>query len=360
MPHHVDRHSLALALRCHPDLRCPGPDHLIPEEGDGNGNGVIVHTLALDVRSVLQVATVRFQTLPLHLSVLGHREQLTIEIKITPENMPVEVDGVWDPIFDIKVTIDEHYDGITTLISPPTDEEHEIDVLAISGLGSHPFGSFVHKDDGNMWLTDNLPQDIPTARIMIYGYESGLQHSTSLVQLDDLASSLQNAISQLLRSRKRKPLVLIGHSLGGLLVKEALIRFDESDYDSNLLEMIRGILLFGAPNDGMNIESLTPLVNDQPNRFLLESLSSQHSYISKTQKSKFSKALKRTNCQLFCFYETQLSPTAAQVDITLTGCCRCGFTKAFIAGSSNRTIQDERHPAMSRNSIFCDGDELSA
>lgn len=120
---------------------------------------------------------------------------------------------------------------------------------------------------------------MPTARVMIYGYESGLQHNTSCVQLDDLASSLQIALSQLLRSERSKPLLLIAHSLGGLLVKEALIRIGDLDSGPGLLGMIAGLLFFGAPNDGMNIESLVPMVGDQPNRFLLESLSAMNAQI---------------------------------------------------------------------------------
>lgn len=253
-----------------------------------------------------------------------------------------------EPIRVVKVTIDEHFDGITTLVSPSNDEEHQIDVLAVSGLGSHAFGSFVHKEDGNMWLTDSLPQDIPTARVMIYGYKSGLQHSTGLVQLDDLAKPLQMAISQLLE--QRKPLLLIGHSLGGLLIKEALIQIGEAGFELGLLDSIPGILLFDAPNDGMEIESLVPMVNDQPNRFLLESLNALNSQILRLQRREFSKVLIRSKCQLYCFYETELSPTAAKVDMPFHA--RGDSTKA-IAGSRNRTIQDERPKPMPRKPIFC-------
>jgi hypothetical protein len=153
---------------------------------------------------------------------------------------------------------------------------------------------------------------MPTVRVMIYGYESGLQGSNSFAHLGDLASSLQIAVCRLLRSEK-KHLVLIGHSLGGLLIKEALIRIAESDSDSDLIGLIFGTLFFGVPNDGMDIESLIPMVNDQPNRFLLESLNSINPQILTLQKRNFSRVLKRSDLEMFCFYETRLSPTAAKV-----------------------------------------------
>ncbi|KAL2276109.1 hypothetical protein FJTKL_01389 [Diaporthe vaccinii] len=156
---------------------------------------------------------------------------------------------------------------------------------------------------------------MPAVRVMIFGYESQLPHSMSHVQLDDLAGPLQIAIGQILRSDKRKPLLLIGHSFDGLLVKQALIRIAEPGFENglpNLLDMITGTLLFGTPNDGLDIKSLVLMVNDQPNRFLLESLNCKNSQVLRRQRQEFSKVLERTKLQLFCLYETELSPTATQ------------------------------------------------
>lgn len=100
-------------------------------------------------------------------------------------------------------------------------------MFAISGLGSHPFASFTHKEDGHICgCATALPQDMPGARVMIYRYESGLPGSTSFAQLDDLASSLHIEICRLLRSGEQKQLVFVGHSLGSLLIKEALTRME--------------------------------------------------------------------------------------------------------------------------------------
>ncbi|KAG8162591.1 hypothetical protein KVR01_008356 [Diaporthe batatas] len=307
LPRDVDRDRLARALRHHSDLQWLGGDEV--EHIDKGDNLVIIHTLAPDLRASYQVATVRFNDLPSQLQALGARDELEIKIRIDPKGSGVaERCGTAS-----QVLIDEHFDGVTTLHAPTTDKEHQIDILAVSGLGSHPFGSFVHKKHRNMWLADNLPEDLPAARVMIFGYESGLQHSTSHVQLDDLARLLRMAIGQISPSYDRKPLLLIGHSLGGLLVKQALIQIAESgSKDGGRLDMIQGILLFGAPNDGLDIESLVPMVNDQPNRFLLESLSSKSSQVLRRQKQEFSKVLELTKIHVYCLYETELSPTAAE------------------------------------------------
>lgn len=232
VPLGFDKNKLAHELLHHPGLRFP---EYAAGNGDSSCNNVIVHTLAPHVRLHEQIATVRFNKLPSQLIALENKGQLVIEFKFASTHPPDGFQQQQRLTKTARVTIDEHFDGITTLYSPSTVEGRQIDVLAISGLGSHPFGSFTHKGDGNMWLCDNLPRDLPAARVMIYGYASELQDSTSFEQLDDLAGALQIAVSQLIVPATRKPLILIGHSLGGLLIKEALIRIADSDLGSTCL-----------------------------------------------------------------------------------------------------------------------------
>jgi hypothetical protein len=84
------------------------------------------------------------------------------------------------------------------------------------------------------------------------------------------------------------------------------------DSDKANLKAIYGILFFGVPNQGMNIESLVPMVGDQPNRFLLESLE-KTSTILRDQLRSFPKVFHFKDSQIISFYETKQSPTAKQV-----------------------------------------------
>jgi protein SERAC1 len=314
VPLDFDKKRLSDVLRHHEALQCPKDVAANNADNDSGGNGVWVHTLAPDLQFSDQVATIRFRNLPTQLGTLERNGQLTIDINVSPKSTRASVSQKRDSVETVRLAIDQHFNGITTLFSPSV-AEHQIDILAISGLGSHAFGSFEHKGDGHVWLSDNLPRDMPTARVMIYGYESGLQHSTSLTNLDDLASSLQITLFRVLKSGKNKHLILVGHSLGGLLIKEALIQMVESDSESDLIGLVSGFLLFGVPNDGMDIESLIPIVNNQPNRFLLELLNAMNPQIMRLQKRNFGKVLGKTNFEMFCFYETRLSPTAIKVRI---------------------------------------------
>jgi hypothetical protein len=304
VPTDFDKEKLSDALRHHPNLQGPSSD--IPVTV---GNGVWIHTLTPDLRRD-QVATVRFLRLPVRLSTLDRGDQVTIEVH--PALAQADVSPGSASLPTIRLTIDQHFNGITVLFKP-TSGNHIVDVLAVPGLGGHPFGSFVHKGDGHMWLSDSIPRDMPTARVMIYGYESGIPESTKFAELDDLAGSLHLDICRLLRSGEQKRLILVGHSLGGLLIKETLIRMTESDSEQNLIRQILGGLFFGVPNDGMDIESLIPMVDNQPNRLLLESLRAVNSQVLRLQRRNFARFLNRTAFKIFCFYETRLSPTAAQV-----------------------------------------------
>ena len=300
MPTDFNATRLADVLQRHPDLQPLRSD--APNDRDnGIGNGVWVHTLAPDLRRD-QVATVRFRQLPDRLRTLAHGDQLTIDVHT------LHGAASFPPA---RLAIDQHFYGITVLFSPSTGYDG-LNVLAIPGLGGHPYGSFVYKGDGHMWLSDSLPQDLPTARVMIYGYESGLQDSASFSGLDDLAGSLRLGIRRLLRSADQR-LILVGHSLGGLLVKEALIQLAESGSEPDLIRRIFGAVFFGVPNSGMDIGSLIPMVNDQPNRFLLESLNMINSQVLRLQGRNFARLLGQTALDMFCFYETRLSPTATQV-----------------------------------------------
>ena len=79
-----------------------------------------------------------------------------------------------------------------------------------------------------------------------------------------------------------------------------------------LLSSIYGALFFGVPNQGMDIESLIPMVENQVNQALLHSLGSE-SQVLRGQRREFQKAFDSRESKIVCFYETVTSPTAIKV-----------------------------------------------
>lgn len=100
-------------------------------------------------------------------------------------------------------------------------------VIALSGLGGHAFGSFKERGGSHMWLRDSLPYDLtldtndqPIARVMIYGYESTVAGSKSIQNLEDFATKFNASLQMLANATTIRPIILIGHSLGGLIIKQ--------------------------------------------------------------------------------------------------------------------------------------------
>lgn len=73
-----------------------------------------------------------------------------------------------------------------------------------------------------------------------------------------------------------------------------------------------GMLLFGCPNQGMDVESLIPMCNGQANLSFLLSLTKQGSGSLRQLCRDFPKVFKFPYSRIISFYETQLSSTAKQ------------------------------------------------
>jgi len=80
---------------------------------------------------------------------------------------------------------------------------------------------------------------------------------------------------------------------------------------------VYGVIFFGVPHDGMDINSLIPMVGDGPNRLLIESIGQKGSQTLNTLHREFHEALgAEGESEVFSFFETVLSPTAIQVHRT--------------------------------------------
>lgn len=75
-----------------------------------------------------------------------------------------------------------------------------------------------------------------------------------------------------------------------------------------------GALFFGVPNQGMDIRSLIPMVNGQPNHPLICSLGEESEYLRKQHRD-FCAAFDFKDSEIVSFYETKLSPTAEKVEL---------------------------------------------
>ena len=100
---------------------------------------------------------------------------------------------------DDDIVFDQSFHGLTQLYNPivyPT--EIVADIVAITGLDGHAYGSWSGGYPKRMWLRDFLSKDLPKCRVMIYGYNSKLSNP-GLHTIADFGKSLR---VELLKARR--------------------------------------------------------------------------------------------------------------------------------------------------------------
>jgi len=202
--------------------------------------------------------------------------------------------------------------------NPPMDRwlsHYSSSCIAISGLASHPFGSWKQRDEPDqksnfMWLRDQLPKELQRVRSIIYGYDTRLVMSESFQTIDDLALSFIQRLESIGQSLiSAKPLVFLAHSLGGIVLKQALVKMANSTVKEKfMLDYVLQVFSFGVPNRGMQISHILPMVSGKPNSELVEALSETSTYLS-TLDEQFSDIAHLWNINLISIHETKRSRT---------------------------------------------------
>ncbi|KAF5702936.1 DEAD DEAH box helicase [Fusarium mundagurra] len=138
--------------------------------------------------------------------------------------------------------------------APPT----MIDIIAVHGLGPPAKGEAKHAFDtwrtpsgqkGRLWLQQDLPDHIHDSRIFLYQYNTTAAYGQGLEGFRSKADNLLEAINIERRECPGRPILLLGHSIGGLLIKQALINAHSNPGYSAIKEATTGIIFFGTPHE---------------------------------------------------------------------------------------------------------------
>ncbi|KAM5354912.1 hypothetical protein ACJ41O_001558 [Fusarium nematophilum] len=105
------------------------------------------------------------------------------------------------------------------------------DVVAVHGLGGDSYRTWTEQSEGKLWLRDFLPESdkFQSARILTFGYNAkAFVDPTVTANTLTIFTFAQNLLSDLadLRTTTKstgRPIIFIGHSLGGLVIKSASI-----------------------------------------------------------------------------------------------------------------------------------------
>jgi hypothetical protein len=161
-----------------------------------------------------------------------------------------------------------------------------------------------------MWLRDRLPNDVLNVRSIIYGYDTRLVQSESAKGIDDIAIAFIAKMKSIGRSSaSAKPLLMLAHSLGGIVLKQAMVLMaggkDSSDF---MIDLIRAVIFFGVPNKGMKTSHLLPMVEGQPNARIVHLLSPESHFLQDLDQQ-FSGIATHRDIKIMSVYETKRSLT---------------------------------------------------
>ena len=215
-----------------------------------------------------------------------------------------------------KKTYDVVGQGIKTLVDHETPD---VDIVCVPGLGANPEESWKSTDAKSPynWLsdTDGLKRDFPKARVLLYQYESAWSGALRVKQfLGNIATTLLHGLSTERENAQRRPIVFIGHSMGGLVVAKAVVTAESRrDLFPLMFEAITGCLFFGTPFAGTKAAAAAAMLASIGEKMdlatsskLLDMMKPDDEGLNELRNDFVRLAGKLTpKIELFCFYEEQ-------------------------------------------------------
>ncbi|KAI1778047.1 ankyrin repeat-containing domain protein [Hypoxylon cercidicola] len=127
-------------------------------------------------------------------------------------------------------------------------------VFILHGLGGSPTTTFRCENTGFFWPR-HLSTCLPRARICLFGYiadvANGSDNSMGVQQhAESLLFHLRNNRAE---QQPKRPIVFMGHSFGGNVIKQALILSSNSKAGCDVHDSTRSIIFLGVPHYGSHL-----------------------------------------------------------------------------------------------------------
>ncbi|PQE13411.1 multiple ankyrin repeats single kh domain-containing protein [Rutstroemia sp. NJR-2017a BVV2] len=231
-----------------------------------------------------------------------------------------------------------------------------IDIVFVPGLGAHPHESWKSTKTGWNWMksADGLQGSFPKARILLYKYQSAWQGPLKVSQfLDNISKVLLVALRSGREDCKKRPIVFIGHSMGGLVIAKAITILNAQQESFPLmLEAISAAIFFGTPFAGAPVAACAAMYaywaakhHKATTSKLLEIMEPGNEALREL-KDEFRRvsAKTRNKIELLCFWEEQP-----------TDFCQMAALPA-VFGLAKRLIPKELSEFVSKTSATFEGD----
>lgn len=115
------------------------------------------------------------------------------------------------------------------------------------------------------WPKALLSRDLPTARIILYGYDADVIHLTRPAgqnTVHDHARNLVNDLASCRREAVGRPIIFVVHSLGGIVCQDALLTCvnPSEEAQRDILLSTRGVAFLGTPHAGADLAKFAEAV----------------------------------------------------------------------------------------------------
>ncbi|KAK3937941.1 hypothetical protein QBC46DRAFT_451524 [Diplogelasinospora grovesii] len=135
-----------------------------------------------------------------------------------------------------------------------SDRENTCSIVA--GLGGHHIETWKADDHRQtVWPCDLLPEYIPGIRVLSFNYATTIHGRTSNAGIRDRANDLLGHLLDIREDDqcdKSRPIVFVGHSLGGFIIKRAIRAAHYDERFLSLAEATRGVMFFATPHYGVD------------------------------------------------------------------------------------------------------------
>ncbi|TVY23462.1 Ankyrin repeat domain-containing protein [Lachnellula hyalina] len=168
--------------------------------------------------------------------------------------------------------------GLFPLYPPLLEGNCPVDIIALHGINGDAYTTFTAPSSKNLWLRDFLPRSFPGARIYTFGYDARVLFSLSTGDISTFANSLLEDVwgVRIGRCEKRRPIIWIAHSMGGLVVKKALtIAYNDPARYGDIHSSTTSILFMATPHRGSDHAALLGGIAEVANLPLAGTLTSR-------------------------------------------------------------------------------------
>jgi hypothetical protein len=176
------------------------------------------------------------------------------------------------------------------------------------GKDNHAEESWTAPNSKKLWIRDFLPTQLPKARIFLFGYNSNPAFKSGNQGVYEQANNLLVKLSLERDEAPNRPLIFICHSLGGLVVKRAMVQAQQGQKFQPLLRSVYGLVFFGTPHRGGNnavvgrmVASIARAVLGNPTNSYIEALQ-QNSFFAEAMSYDFNN--RKEDFQVLTFFET--------------------------------------------------------